>query len=271
MAGINYLTANWTTTAIVAIGGWILYLLGLAVYRLYFSPISKIPGPKLAALTLWYEFYYDVVKQGRYTWRIGEMHEKYGPIVRINPYEVHINDPDYYNEIYTGPSKRREKWAWSANMFGTSSSFFSAISHDLHRRRRAPFNPFFSRASVQKLEYMIKDVVGQLCSRLEGFRETKEPVNLRHAFAAVTMDVITDYAFGTSYKCLDEPDFAPIWPDSVDSVSEQSHLNKQMPWILSLMRQTPLWIVERMNPHIMRLIRLQMVSTDDMVIRCWRC
>lgn len=57
---------------------WATYLVGLAVYRLYFSPVSKFPGPTLAALTLWYEFYYDVIKEGRYTWRIRELHDKYG-------------------------------------------------------------------------------------------------------------------------------------------------------------------------------------------------
>ncbi|GIZ37790.1 hypothetical protein CKM354_000122500 [Cercospora kikuchii] len=80
---------GWEHAVIVTIAVLILYSISL-----------------LAAATFWYEFYYDVVKQGRYTWKIRELHEQYGPIVRINPYEVHINDPDYYNEIYTGPSKR---------------------------------------------------------------------------------------------------------------------------------------------------------------------
>lgn len=56
------------------------YLVGGAVYRLYLSPLSKFPGPKFAALTLWYEFYFDVVKQGRYSWEIAKMHEHYGKI-----------------------------------------------------------------------------------------------------------------------------------------------------------------------------------------------
>lgn len=55
-----------------------IYLAVGALYRLYLSPLAKFPGPKLAALTFWYEFYYDVVKQGRYTWEIAKMHEHYG-------------------------------------------------------------------------------------------------------------------------------------------------------------------------------------------------
>ncbi len=56
------------------------YTLCIIVWRLYLSPLARFPGPKLAALTLWYECYYDVLKPGggTYIWKIEEMHEKYG-------------------------------------------------------------------------------------------------------------------------------------------------------------------------------------------------
>jgi hypothetical protein len=56
-----------------------IYLLGLGIYRLYLSPAAKFPGPRLAALSYWYEFYYDVwPHEGQYTWKIRDLHDKYG-------------------------------------------------------------------------------------------------------------------------------------------------------------------------------------------------
>ena len=55
-----------------------LYLVSVAVYRLYFSPLAKFPGPKLAALTYGVELYHDVLRRGRYMFEIAKMHEKYG-------------------------------------------------------------------------------------------------------------------------------------------------------------------------------------------------
>lgn len=62
----------------LAAGLFVLYVVGLYIYRAFFDRLSHIPGPKLAAATLWYEFYYDVVLKGRYTWEIARLHEKYG-------------------------------------------------------------------------------------------------------------------------------------------------------------------------------------------------
>lgn len=56
----------------------ILFVVAESIRRLYFHPISHIPGPRLAALTWWYEFYYDVVLPGKYIFKIQELHREYG-------------------------------------------------------------------------------------------------------------------------------------------------------------------------------------------------
>lgn len=56
----------------------ILYAIGLAVYRLFLSPLAGFPGPKIAAVTGWYEFFYDYWCNGKYIFEIEKMHQKYG-------------------------------------------------------------------------------------------------------------------------------------------------------------------------------------------------
>ena len=119
----------------LGLGCFLLYNAFVIVYRLYFHPLAGFPGPKLAAATWWPEFYYDVVMGGTYLYKIEEMHKRYGmctmwttdlrkarkssssqgrlgPILRINPEEIVINDPAFYNEVYVAANTRRtEIWA----------------------------------------------------------------------------------------------------------------------------------------------------------------
>lgn len=54
------------------------YIVYGIVWRLYFSPIAEFPGPKLAAISMLYEIYHEIVLGGKYTFKIKELHEKYG-------------------------------------------------------------------------------------------------------------------------------------------------------------------------------------------------
>lgn len=54
------------------------YCVALVAYRLLFHPLAKFPGPKFTAATFWYQFYYDVIKRGKFMFEIISMHEKYG-------------------------------------------------------------------------------------------------------------------------------------------------------------------------------------------------
>lgn len=48
------------------------------IWRLYFSPIAKFPGPKLAAISMLYEIYHEIILGGQYTFKIRKLHEEYG-------------------------------------------------------------------------------------------------------------------------------------------------------------------------------------------------
>jgi hypothetical protein len=62
-------------TSVVLLSLW---TVAEVIRRLYFHPLAAIPGPRLAASTWWYEFYFDVIKPGQYILKIQELHKKYG-------------------------------------------------------------------------------------------------------------------------------------------------------------------------------------------------
>ena len=163
------------------------YTLTLAIRRIYFSPISHFPGPKLAIATFWYQFYYDVLLSGQYIWKVRDLHKKYGPIVRINPYELHVNDPDFLEDIYVGPgTHKRDKWAFTTNGLGVPDATLMTNPHDLHRVRRAALNPFFSKTSVRKLQSLIDAKIDLFLERFEEFQKDGEVMIVNIAFAALT-------------------------------------------------------------------------------------
>lgn len=71
---------NWPANLLLIASAAVAYALIILLWRLFLSPLAKFPGPKWAAVSLWAEFYYDVVCRGTFIWRIEDMHRQYGKL-----------------------------------------------------------------------------------------------------------------------------------------------------------------------------------------------
>ncbi|KAI4867321.1 cytochrome P450 [Hypoxylon rubiginosum] len=228
----------------------VFYVLGLGIYRLYFSPLAKIPGPKIAALTSWYNAYHDLWRGGQYVWAVEEMHRKYGPIVRIRPDVVHVNDPTFIEKLYSqSPKLRRERYATILQTLQADGSILATKDHDHHRRRRAVLNPFFSQQNVRRLEPVINDTLANMFYRMDGWAKTGAPVRMNIAFRAATKDIIQAYAFGDGDKCLDMEDCNTTFFDIMEP-QPLAHLGTHFFWLASLMAKMPPKVMIALIPKV---------------------
>ena len=70
-------TLHWLALLMASVTA---YLVFMTVYRLFFHPLAKVPGPKLAAISGLYMTYYDLVMLGAMVEQLEVLHKKYGSI-----------------------------------------------------------------------------------------------------------------------------------------------------------------------------------------------
>ncbi|KAF2829888.1 cytochrome P450 [Ophiobolus disseminans] len=212
-------------------GAWLVFKFLQALYNVSpFHPLSHIPGPKLAAATYLPEFYHDVIRFGCYSKEIRKMHEKYGPIVRINPNEVHCNDISFADEIYAVGGRKRDKPLHQINGSALGQAGFGTVSHDLHRLRRIPVAKFFSRAMILRLEPEIHVLVQKLCSKLLSQSGDGISFDVAMAYSCFTTDAISSYSFGTSFGLLDQTGWEPNFRAPTASVLRPVFVFRFFPW-----------------------------------------
>lgn len=181
-----------------------------------------------------------------------------GSVVRINPRELHIKDPYYYDEIYAPSSAgKREKDVNFVASFGLPNAMVATVGHDLHRFRRGLLSSFFSKRSVLELSPILHENNSKLMQRFEKAYEENTVLELNDAFAAFTADLISQYSWGVGLGFLDHENFNNEFRHAVINLIAFIHIFRLFPILLVIQNAIPRWLLRRLRPRMSSILDMQ--------------
>src|SRR5580700_6547575 len=137
LALVSYLKAKKVNYCLLILKLYqpILYFLGRAIYRVYFSPLSAYPGPKAWAISDLPRSYH--LLKGDIPYKYAELHAKYGTVVRVGPTFLSYSTPDAWNDIYARvrPELSKDKKACLKPPSGVSGLAMTESDLDHSRMR----------------------------------------------------------------------------------------------------------------------------------------
>jgi len=177
-----------------------------------------------------------------------------GPIVRINPDEVHCADYNFVDEIYAVGGRKRDKPIHQNSGSTIEFAGFATKDHDLHRIRRAPLSKFFSKAQIGKLEPEIQRLVQQLCDKLLLETGKGEPIDVTMAYSCFTSDTISDYSFGQSFGFLAQESWYPNYRAATYAFLQTVYIFRYFPFLRHLSMAAP-WLSKYMSQDMGLLMK----------------
>lgn len=184
------------------------------IYNLFLHPLRKIPGPQLWIAFPFLRSWRMVVGDSEF--RIRELHEKYGEIVRISPNEVYFTNAQAWKDIYGHGHAEFPKF-YPEGIFMDPRKILSSNARDHFRYRRAMLPAFSDKALVQQ-EPLIRVYVDLLIKRLGEVAETGKWTNMVRWYNLTTFDLIADLAYGESLQGL-ESGKSNAWIENIEKIN----------------------------------------------------
>ncbi|ETS75484.1 hypothetical protein PFICI_12428 [Pestalotiopsis fici W106-1] len=181
------------------------YILWAIIYNIFFSPLRKIPGPKLWALSPLPQAL--MACSGKPHKRILELHQRYGDVVRTGPNSVSLCHHNAWRQAYGHLKPGELENIKDPSLFEEVGHSIIAADTENHGRQRRILAGGFSGQSMVKQEPLIKGYVDLLFERMREHSENRTPFNVVRWYNYTTFDVIGDLAFGESFGCLEKSDY----------------------------------------------------------------
>ncbi|KAJ0166068.1 Isotrichodermin C-15 hydroxylase [Colletotrichum tanaceti] len=195
---------------VLAAVGIAAYSLLRTIYLVWFHPLAKFPGPKIAAVSnVWYGYQW---LSGRYPWAMQTAFERYGDVVRIAPNELVFITPKAYADIYTSTINGRPAFVKS-DLLDTGDKYEGLASErdiDKHRAARKQLAPAFSPRSLKQYEPAIHAHVDGFVAELRNSPAVGDGVDIAPWFERATCDLGGSITLGHNFKNIQSGQNHPI-------------------------------------------------------------
>ena len=118
-------------------------------------------------------------------------------------------------------------------------------------------NPMFARKMVLQLESLVQEKAWKLCKVVDNAVHEKLPCDLHHGFRAVSVDVISSFAFDKSLDLLDEKDLGARWQSLITAVGPAVWVFQLIPGLQELSSALPQPLVARFSKPLRAIFQLR--------------
>ncbi|KAJ9155414.1 Pisatin demethylase [Pleurostoma richardsiae] len=196
----------------------------IAIYRQFFHPLASVPGPRLAAVSIFWQAYH--VRRGKLF--APRLHAIYGPAVRIGPNEVIFNSKEAYDIIYgAGSPYGKSDFYWT---MGYPPRFDWRLRRNVpdclhllcefdparYKLQRRLIGPTYSTSNMRRHEGAVDGVLERFVSKLRSM--AGEEVDLMEWMHLLSLECLTAATLSQTPKWIEEGNDQGMMEDNYNKV-----------------------------------------------------
>lgn len=177
-------------------------LVAIAVRRRYFSPLSDVPGPFLASISrLWHIVH---IIKGRVSQDILELHDQYGPFVRIAPDEVSVSHPDAPKQLLLNTLHKGYWYKVAAVPDWRFQTPLSTTNPKEKTARSKAFASGYTLSNMLRTEEHVTRTISKLLDWMDQHAADQAPMDLDLFFSYTAFDIIGEVLFSRPFGFVDK-------------------------------------------------------------------
>ncbi|KAI1123656.1 cytochrome P450 [Nemania abortiva] len=237
------------------------YAAARCIYLLHFHPLSKFPGPKIAAVSnIWYAYHW---MSQRWPWAVEAAIKQYGDVVRVAPNELAFGNPQAAADIYGAHDKSLEKFVKTdIKDYARDKDGGLIFQQDpvRHRQIARQMAPAFSPKATRAKDPILHRYADLFVDKMKELGRQKNGVSLPTWVQWLAMDIAAEMAYHhpvNSMRDERDSDYLNVVL-SFNRFATMTQVLRRFPW-LSFLRYLVLPV-----SLVGKLMQLRKVSLEEM-------